>query len=146
MGVMPDYVFDGKGLRIDGVTDGKPAAAAGLKTSEEKLANLPEGSRFTSDCVTSNDIAAVVSKWTGIPLQKMMQSEREKLLLLEDELGKRVIGQKEAVRAVSDADVHALRRDAALEGGAAERERHRGGRIQRGDRVDLGRSRLRGRQ
>ena len=74
-----------------------------LKTSEEKLANLPEGSRFTSDCVTSNDIAAVVSKWTGIPLQKMMQSEREKLLLLEDELGKRVIGQKEAVRAVSDA-------------------------------------------
>lgn len=45
----------------------------------------------------------VVSKWTGIPLTKMMQSEKEKLLHLEDELAKRVIGQKEAVTAVADA-------------------------------------------
>lgn len=74
-----------------------------LKAAEEKLKILPEGSRFTSDTVTANDIAGVVSKWTGIPLQKMLQSEREKLLELEAELGKRVIGQAEAVRAVSDA-------------------------------------------
>lgn len=74
-----------------------------LKEAEEKLNALPEGSRFTSDTVTANDIAVVVSKWTGIPLTKMMQSEKEKLLHLEDELAKRVIGQKEAVTAVADA-------------------------------------------
>lgn len=74
-----------------------------LKEAEEKLNALPEGSRFTSDTVTENDIAIVVSKWTGIPIQKMLQSEREKLLHLEEELAKRVIGQKEAVGAVADA-------------------------------------------
>ncbi|MFZ1256929.1 MAG: AAA family ATPase, partial [Saprospiraceae bacterium] len=74
-----------------------------LKLAEEKLNTLPEETRFTSDTVTENDIAIIVSKWTGIPLQKMMQSEKEKLLHLEEELGKRVIGQKEAVGAVADA-------------------------------------------
>ena len=74
-----------------------------LKEAEAKLAALPEGSRFTSETVTANDIAAVVSKWTGIPLQKMMQTEKDKLLHIEDELAKRVIGQEEAIRAVSDA-------------------------------------------
>ncbi len=74
-----------------------------IKKAEDKLNNLPEGSRFTSEIVTANDIADVVSKWTGIPLQKMMQSEREKLLELENEIGQRVIGQLEAVVAVSDA-------------------------------------------
>ncbi|HMW39758.1 MAG: ATP-dependent chaperone ClpB [Saprospiraceae bacterium] len=74
-----------------------------LRLAEEKLGKLPEGTRFTSDTVTANDIAEVVSKWTGIPLQKMLQSEREKLLHLEDEIGNRVIGQSEAVIAVSDA-------------------------------------------
>ncbi len=53
--------------------------------------------------VTSEDIAEVVAKWTGIPVQKMLQSEREKLLQLEDELHKRVIGQDEAIQAVADA-------------------------------------------
>ena len=53
--------------------------------------------------VTADDIAEVVSRWTGIPVTKMMQSEREKLLHLEDELHKRVIGQEEAITAVSDA-------------------------------------------
>ena len=53
--------------------------------------------------VTADDIAEVVSRWTGIPVTRMMQSEREKLLHLEDELHKRVIGQDEAIRAVSDA-------------------------------------------
>ena len=51
----------------------------------------------------SEDIAEVVAKWTGIPVSKMLQSEREKLLSLEDELGKRVAGQEEAIRALSDA-------------------------------------------
>jgi ATP-dependent Clp protease ATP-binding subunit ClpB len=74
-----------------------------LKETEDELIALPEGSRFTSDTVTENDIAIVVSKWTGIPLQKMLQSEKQKLLHLEDELAKRVIGQKEAVSAVADA-------------------------------------------
>jgi ATP-dependent Clp protease ATP-binding subunit ClpB len=53
--------------------------------------------------VTSNDIAEVVARWTGIPVSKMMQSERDKLLLMEQELGLRVIGQHEAVTAVADA-------------------------------------------
>ncbi len=74
-----------------------------LKVAEEKLDQLPEENRFTNDEVTANDIAGVVSRWTGIPLQKMMKSEKEKLLHLEDEIGKRLIGQQEAVQAVSDA-------------------------------------------
>ncbi len=53
--------------------------------------------------VTAEDIAAVVSRWTGIPVDRMMEGEREKLLHMEEELGKRVIGQREAVRAVSTA-------------------------------------------
>jgi ATP-dependent Clp protease ATP-binding subunit ClpB len=53
--------------------------------------------------VDSEDIAEVVAKWTGIPVSKMLQSEREKLLTLEEELGKRVAGQEEAIRALSDA-------------------------------------------
>lgn len=74
-----------------------------LKVAEEKLHDLPEDSRFTNEEVTANDISDVVSKWTGIPVSKMMQSEKEKLLHLEDEIAKMLIGQKEAVVAVSDA-------------------------------------------
>ncbi len=59
--------------------------------------------RLSSVSVTSDDIAEVVSRWTGIPVTRMMQSEREKLLHLEEELHKRVIGQDEAITAVSDA-------------------------------------------
>ena len=53
--------------------------------------------------VDSDDIAEVVSRWTGIPVTKMLQSEREKLLHLEEELHKRVIGQDEAIHAIADA-------------------------------------------
>ena len=53
--------------------------------------------------VTADDIADVVSRWTGIPVTRMLQSEREKLLHLEDELHARVIGQDEAIKAVADA-------------------------------------------
>ncbi len=74
-----------------------------LKEAEEKLDKLPDEIRFTNEEVTANDIAEVVSRWTGIPLQKMMQSEKKKLLSLEDTIGERLIGQKEAVVAVSDA-------------------------------------------
>lgn len=74
-----------------------------LKVAEEKLEEIAEDSRFTNEEVTANDIADVVSRWTGIPVSKMLQSERDKLLSLEEEIGKRLIGQKEAVVAVSDA-------------------------------------------
>lgn len=76
---------------------------AALKDANEALAKLPEDSRFTNEVVTADDIADVISKWTGIPVSKMMQSEKQKLLHLEEEIGKRVIGQREAVQAVSDA-------------------------------------------
>ena len=61
------------------------------------------GARLVREEVTADDIAEVVSRWTGIPVTRMMQSEREKLLHLEEELHKRVIGQNEAITAVSDA-------------------------------------------
>jgi len=61
------------------------------------------GTRLVREEVTADDIAEVVSRWTGIPVTRMMQSEREKLLHLEDELHRRVIGQDEAITAVSDA-------------------------------------------
>ncbi|MBV6427008.1 MAG: Chaperone protein ClpB [Haliscomenobacter sp.] len=79
------------------------AMQAQLKEAETKLAALPEENRFTNDKVKANDIAHVVSRWTGIPVDKMTQSEKDKLLHLEVEIGNRLIGQGEAVRAVSDA-------------------------------------------
>jgi len=74
-----------------------------LAEAEAKLKELPEDIRFTNQEVTANDIAGVVSKWTGIPVQKMLQSERGKLLQLEVEISKRLIGQAAAVKAVCDA-------------------------------------------
>ncbi|MCF6349259.1 MAG: ATP-dependent chaperone ClpB [Flavobacteriaceae bacterium] len=73
-----------------------------LKELQLKLAENQETALIKEE-VTSEDIAEVVAKWTGIPVQKMLQSDREKLLHLEDELHKRVIGQDEAIIAVSDA-------------------------------------------
>jgi ATP-dependent Clp protease ATP-binding subunit ClpB len=63
----------------------------------------PAGDRMVNDQVTDEDIAAVIAAWTGIPVGRLLQGETEKLLHLESELGKRLIGQKEAVKAVSDA-------------------------------------------
>lgn len=74
-----------------------------LKVAEEKLSKLSEEKRFTNEEVTADDIAETVSRWTGIPVNKMLQREKDKLLRLEDELHKRLIGQDEAVRAVADA-------------------------------------------
>ena len=70
---------------------------------QQQLASAQDGNSLVREEVTADDIAEVVSRWTGIPVTKMLQSEREKLLHLEDELHKRVIGQDEAITAVSDA-------------------------------------------
>ena len=79
-----------------------------LKQLEEEISQLAtnttdDTSRLVREEVTADDIAEVVSRWTGIPVSRMMQSEKEKLLHLEEELHKRVIGQDEAIAAVSDA-------------------------------------------
>ena len=74
-----------------------------IKHIQEDLKHQQGDSAMIKEEVTAEDIADVVSRWTGIPVSKMMQSEREKLLFLEDELHKRVIGQDEAIQAVADA-------------------------------------------
>ena len=70
---------------------------------QEELQKLKEGDSLIKEEVDAEDIAEVVARWTGIPVSKMLQSEREKLLHMEQELHKRVIGQDEAIAAVSDA-------------------------------------------
>lgn len=75
-----------------------------LRSFETKLAEMQtKGSQLIKEEVDSEDIAGVVAGWTGIPVARMLQSEREKLLHLEDELRKRVVGQEEAIEAISDA-------------------------------------------
>ena len=74
-----------------------------IKKIQEQLKSTQGGAAMVREEVTADDIAEVVSRWTGIPVSRMMQSEREKLLHLEEELHKRVIGQDEAINAVSDA-------------------------------------------
>ncbi len=74
-----------------------------IKKIQKELVNAQGGNALIKEEVTADDIADVVSRWTGIPVSKMLQSEREKLLHLEEELHKRVIGQEEAISAVSDA-------------------------------------------
>ncbi|WP_375419297.1 ATP-dependent chaperone ClpB [uncultured Hymenobacter sp.] len=73
-----------------------------LKELQDQAANK-DGETMLQEVVTSESIAEVVAKWTGIPVSKMLQSDREKLLNLEAELGKRVAGQSEAIAAISDA-------------------------------------------
>jgi ATP-dependent Clp protease ATP-binding subunit ClpB len=70
---------------------------------ETSLKSIQSNDKLMKDVVTAEDIAEIVSKWTGIPIQSMLQSEREKLLTLEDELRKRVVGQDEAIEVVSNA-------------------------------------------
>ncbi len=74
-----------------------------LDAADTELNLLPDEKRFTTEEVTANDIAEVVARWTGIPVQRMLQSEREKLLKLEEQLHQRLIGQDEAVEAVANA-------------------------------------------
>ena len=74
-----------------------------IQRIQEQLRSAQGTEAMVKEEVTADDIAEVVSRWTGIPVTKMLQSEREKLLHLEEELHKRVIGQDEAIRAVADA-------------------------------------------
>lgn len=74
-----------------------------IKAIQQQLLTTQGGQAMVREEVTADDIAEVVSRWTGIPVTRMMQSEREKLLHLEEELHKRVIGQDEAITAVADA-------------------------------------------
>lgn len=74
-----------------------------IKKIQEQLKSTQGGEAMVREEVTADDIAEVVSRWTGIPVTRMMQSEREKLLHLEEELHKRVVGQDEAIQAVADA-------------------------------------------
>ena len=79
-----------------------PAAEANIKNAQEALHAISDQALIKEE-VDEDDIAEVVARWTGIPVAKMMQSERDKLLHLEEELHKRVIGQDQAIEAVSDA-------------------------------------------
>lgn len=74
-----------------------------LKKNMDKLVELQSDSAMIKEEVDAEDIAGVISRWTGIPVTRMLQSEKEKLLHLEEELHKRVVGQEEAITAVSDA-------------------------------------------
>lgn len=74
-----------------------------LETTKGKLAEMQSHSKMIKEEVDAEEIAEVVSKWTGIPVSKMIESEKAKLLKLEEELSKRVVGQKDAIEALSDA-------------------------------------------
>lgn len=78
-------------------------AEKNIDEQKKQLAELQKNSKMIKEEVTAEEIAEVVSKWTGVPVSKMLESEKEKLLRLEDELHKRVVGQEEAIAAVSDA-------------------------------------------
>ena len=74
-----------------------------IESIKQQLQATQAGEGMVREEVTADDIAEVVSRWTGIPVTRMLQSEREKLLHLEEELHRRVIAQDEAIAAVSDA-------------------------------------------
>jgi ATP-dependent Clp protease ATP-binding subunit ClpB len=78
-------------------------AESSLKEYQEKLKATQNGEALIKEEVDQDDIAEVVSRWTGIPVDRMMQSEKDKLLHLEDELKKRVVGQDEAIEAIANA-------------------------------------------
>ena len=82
---------------------GKIKEAQEALLEQQTILNNQQGNALIKEEVIYDDIAEVVAKWTGVPVTKMLQSEREKLLKLEDELHKRVVGQEEAIEAVSDA-------------------------------------------
>ena len=74
-----------------------------IEETQQKLREMQGDTAMIKEEVDAEDIADVVSRWTGIPVSKMMQSEKDKLLHLEEELHERVIGQDEAIEAVADA-------------------------------------------
>ena len=80
-----------------------PEAEKSLHTAQSELSKIPETDRLLREQVTSDDIAAVVARWTGIPLERLLEGESQKLSHLDDSLEKRVIGQKRAIDAVANA-------------------------------------------
>ncbi len=74
-----------------------------LENAQKELQDKQKDNSLIKEEVTAEDVAEVVAKWTGIPVQKMLQSEREKLLKLEDKLHERVVGQEDAIKAIADA-------------------------------------------
>ncbi|MGD8729609.1 MAG: AAA family ATPase, partial [Gemmatimonadota bacterium] len=80
-----------------------PKAEAEVETLQKRLDELQKDQKFLKEDVEADDIAAVVAEWTGIPVTRLMESERHRLTHLEEHLGERVIGQDEAVKAVSNA-------------------------------------------
>ena len=108
---MEQYRFEAEKAERDGDYGRVAEIRYGLiKTAEQnlenlkaKLATMQSGSALIKEEVGAEEIAEIVSRWTGIPVSRMLQSEREKLLHLEDELHKRVVGQNEAIEAISDA-------------------------------------------
>ena len=95
---------EGNYERVAEIRYGKlQALADDIEAIQSQLKNAQGTSALVREEVTADDIAEVVSRWTGIPVTRMLQSEREKLLHLEEELHKRVVGQEEAITAVSDA-------------------------------------------
>jgi ATP-dependent Clp protease ATP-binding subunit ClpB len=86
------------------ITYGKiPQLEQQMREAEQRLASATGRPQFLKEEVTAEDIAEVVSRWTGIPISRMLESERERLTKLEDELAHRVVGQREAVQAVANA-------------------------------------------
>lgn len=96
-----------------------PKLEKDIKEKEKQLAKIQKNRQILKEEVTEEDVAKVVSRWTGIPASKMLKEESEKLASMEEDLHRRVIGQDEAIRAVS----HAVRRNRA---GVAEEERPMG--------------------
>ena len=80
-----------------------PAVEKEIAALEKRLGEIQKNGKYLKEEVDSEDIAEIVSKWTGIPVSKMLESERERLTRLEEELGRRVIGQPEALAAVANA-------------------------------------------
>jgi ATP-dependent Clp protease ATP-binding subunit ClpB len=109
--VIEDYRFEadeaerqGRYDRVAELRYGKIKDAENeIEALQKELQKMKEGDSLIKEEVDAEDIAEVVARWTGIPVSKMLQSEREKLLHMEEELHKRVVGQDEAIAAVSDA-------------------------------------------
>ncbi|HWP59980.1 MAG TPA: ATP-dependent chaperone ClpB [Candidatus Acidoferrales bacterium] len=80
-----------------------PALERELREAESKLAEIQREGKFLKEEVEADDVAEIVAKWTGIPVTRLMESERERLARLEDHLAQRVVGQREAVEAVANA-------------------------------------------
>lgn len=90
--------------RVAEIRYGKiPELEKKIKLEKKKLDGIQSKNPILKEEVTEEDIAKVVSRWTGIPVSKMLESETQKLIRMEDELGKRVVGQKEAIKTVSNA-------------------------------------------